>query len=111
MRNKIVSLVMASMLLPAALIAQDKSDAELTALVEAHLHSMLKFPEHVKPDLIRIFRHHHAIPQYQITSGERFEAIEQIQKQYPGLTIAGNLRDGIGMAHRIKQATDIANQI
>ena len=29
MRNKIVSLVMASMLLPAALIAQDKSDAEL----------------------------------------------------------------------------------
>ena len=89
----------------------DKSDSELTELVEEHFYSMLKFPEHIKHDLIRIFRHHYAIPQYQITSGERFEAIEQIQKQYPGLTIAGNLRDGIGMAHRIKQATDIANQI
>lgn len=89
----------------------DKSDAELTALVEEHFHSMLKFPSQVSPDLIRIFRHRHAIPQYEITSGERFNAIEQLQKQYRGLTIAGNLRDGIGMAHRIKQATDIANQI
>lgn len=89
----------------------DKSDAEITALVEEYFHKMLKFPAQVTPDLIRIFRHQHAIPQYEITSGERFDAIEQLQKQYRGLTIAGNLRDGIGMAHRIKQATDIANQI
>ena len=89
----------------------DKSDAEITALVEEYFHKMLKFPAQITPDLIRIFRHHHAIPQYEITSGERFDAIEQLQKQYRGLTIAGNLRDGIGMAHRIKQATDIANQI
>ena len=89
----------------------DKSDAEITALVEEYFHKMLKFPAKITPDLIRIFRHQHAIPQYEITSGERFDAIEQLQKQYRGLTIAGNLRDGIGMAHRIKQATDIANQI
>jgi len=89
----------------------DKSDAEITALVEEYFHKMLKFPAQITPDLIRIFRHQHAIPQYEITSGERFDAIEQLQKQYRGLTIAGNLRDGIGMAHRIKQATDIANQI
>lgn len=89
----------------------DKSDAQLTGLVEEYFHTMLKFPAQARPDLIRIFRHRHAIPQYEITSGERFAAVEQLGRQYPGLTIAGNLRDGIGMAHRIKQATDIANQI
>ena len=89
----------------------DKSDAQLTDLVEEYFHTMLKFPAHAHPDLIRIFRHRYAIPQYEISSGERLAAVERLQRQYPGLTIAGNLRDGIGMAHRIKQATDIANQI
>lgn len=89
----------------------DKSDAELEALVDEYFHTMLKFPSKASPDLIRIFRHKRAIPQYEISSGERFETIDRLQSQYSGLTIAGNLRDGIGMAHRIKQATDIANQI
>ncbi len=89
----------------------DMSDDELTALVEGYFHSMLKFPAGVKPDLIRIFRHHHAIPQYEGNTGERLECIERLQREYPGLTIAGNLRDGIGMAHRIKQAVDIANSL
>jgi oxygen-dependent protoporphyrinogen oxidase len=34
-----------------------------------------------------------------------------VQEKYPGLIIAGNLRDGIGMADRIKQATLIAKEI
>lgn len=89
----------------------DKSDAQLTDLVEEYFHTMLKFPAYAHPDLIRIFRHRYAIPQYEISSGERLAAVERLQRQYSGLTIAGNLRDGIGMAHRIKQATDIANQI
>jgi oxygen-dependent protoporphyrinogen oxidase len=71
---------------------------------------MLKFPKQAKPDLIRIFRHQRAIPQYEITSGERFYAIERLQQSYSGLTIAGNLRDGIGMAHRIKQAVETADR-
>lgn len=89
----------------------NKSDAQLTDLVEEYFHTMLKFPAQARPDLIRIFRHRYAIPQYEMSSGERLAAVERLQRQYPGLTIAGNLRDGIGMAHRIKQATDIANQI
>ncbi len=89
----------------------DYSDEQLTAIAEEYFHSMLKFPDSVKPDFIRIFRHRKAIPQYEITSGERFEAIERLQNQYKGLIIAGNLRDGIGMAHRIKQAADVADII
>ena len=89
----------------------EMSDTELEQTVMDCFHNMLKFPSDAKPDLIRIFRHKKAIPQYEKTSGARFDAICKVQKEYPGLTIAGNLRDGIGMAHRIKQAIDIANQI
>ncbi len=89
----------------------EKSDAELETIVKDVFHDMLKFPKDVNPDLIRIFRHQHAIPQYEISSGERFEEVDRLQKEYKGLIIAGNLRDGIGMANRIKQGMDIANDM
>ena len=85
-----------------------KSDTEIRSMVREAFHSMLKYPMNVEPDMIRIFRHEHAIPQYGVDSGERFKAVEAIQQQYPGLIIAGNLRDGIGMGNRIQQAATIA---
>lgn len=89
----------------------EMSDREIEELVVDEFHKMLKFPENVKPDFIHVSRHLKAIPQYERTSGERFKAVEKIQKDNEGLIIAGNLRDGIGMAHRITQATNIANDI
>lgn len=89
----------------------EKSDSEITSIVEEVFHDMLKFPNTSKPDLIKIFRHKTAIPQYELSTGERLSAVEKLQKQYSGLIIAGNLRDGIGMAHRIKQARDIAEKL
>jgi oxygen-dependent protoporphyrinogen oxidase len=61
--------------------------------------------------MIEIMRYEHAIPQYGAESKNRFETIERVEKNYPGIIIAGNLRDGIGMADRIKQAWDIAETI
>jgi len=92
----------------ASLVSCDDSDSELTTIVENVFHEMLKFPSKVNPDLIRIFRHQNAIPQYEITTGERLATVEKMEQKFPGLHIAGNLRDGIGMAHRIKQARDLA---
>ena len=89
----------------------DKSDEEVKRIVTRCLHTMLKFPASAKPDFIHISRHRRAIPQYTATCGQRFEAVKSIQKQFSGLLIGGNLRDGIGMGHRITQATDIANHI
>ena len=71
-------------------------------------HTMLKYARHIEPDMIRIFRHERAIPQYGVDSGDRFVAVERLQQQYPGLTLAGNLRDGIGMGNRIHQGATIA---
>ncbi len=61
-----------------------------------------------KPELLKIIRHKNAIPQYGTDSKYRFEAIETIEKEYAGLRIAGNLRNGIGMADRIKQGYELA---
>ncbi len=63
------------------------------------------------PDMIRIHRYPKAIPQYTESSGKRFEMIEQIQQKYSGLILAGNIRDGIGMADRVKQGRSIAEEL
>lgn len=88
-----------------------KSDEEIRKMVLDAFHTMLKYPNNIEPDMIRIFRHEHAIPQYGVDSGERFAAVERLQQQYPGLTLAGNLRDGIGMGNRIHQGATIAAEL
>ena len=35
----------------------------------------------------------------------------ELQARYPGLTLAGNIKGGIGMADRIRQATEIADKL
>jgi oxygen-dependent protoporphyrinogen oxidase len=86
-----------------------KSDAEITQMVLDEVKETLQCVQ--KPDLIRIFRYENAIPQYEISSGRRSEAIDDIQNRYPGLILAGNIRNGIGMSDRVKQAIQIANEI
>ena len=87
------------------------SDNEIEEKTVQSFHHLLKFPKGKEPDMIRIFRHKHAIPQYEISSGERFDTVSQLEKHYKGLHIAGNLRDGIGMAHRIIQGTNLGRII
>lgn len=86
----------------------DKTDAELEKITNDYLVEMLKFPTGTKADTIKVFRHERAIPQYEASSDARLAAVEKLQKQYPTLRIAGNLRNGIGMGDRIKQAFDEA---
>ena len=89
----------------------DWSDEQLKNMILKNIHSMLKFPADVQPDLIHIFRHQKAIPQYEKSSEARFKMIEELQNRYPGLILAGNIKGGIGMADRIRQATGIANEL
>ena len=89
----------------------EKSAEEIEQLVTRCLHEMLKFPREAKPEFIHISRHQRAIPQYGVDSGERFAAVSTIEGENPGLVIAGNLRDGIGMGHRITQAANIVQMI
>ena len=67
--------------------------------------------ENREPDLIEIFRHSKAIPQYYASSKERFAAVDKIEKEFKGLIIGGNLKEGIGLADRVKQGRRIAGEM
>jgi len=82
-------------------------DKSIKTMVMDELKCMMLTPEE-DPDLFKIFRYTHAIPQYGISTGERLHTINKIETQFPGIILAGNLRDGIGMADRIRQGTNIA---
>lgn len=86
------------------------SDNEITKIVERECVDLLGMKK-FSPDLLKIIRHNKAIPQYGVESGERFETIIKLEKKYTGLFIGGNLKDGIGMADRIKQGKELAMSI
>ena len=89
----------------------DKSDHELKTIVNQSLSEMLNFPQGKQADVVKIFRHRRAIPQYMPNTDDRLEAVKSIERRFPTLHISGNLKDGIGMGDRIKQATDLAAQL
>ena len=86
------------------------TDDEIREIVKKETLDLMELPE-FNPDLFKIIRYNHAIPQYGIDSGVRFETVEYLQKEHPGLFIGGNLRGGIGMADRVKQGTELANEV
>jgi len=88
----------------------EKTDPEIRKIVLDEIKDTLPCHDQ-QPDLFRIFRYTHAIPQYERSSGERLACIDELQKQYPGLILGGNMRDGIGMADRVKQAKVISDMI
>lgn len=88
----------------------DLSEQEIIDLANKEVKAMLK-PKEAKQEFVKVFKHKYAIPQYEVSSKERFEAIYQLQEENKGLIIGGNIINGIGMADRIKQGRDIAEKI
>lgn len=86
------------------------TDVEAKSILAREVAQMTGLQE-FEPDLLKITRYQHAIPQYGLSSGERFETVDRLQKQYPGLLIGGNLRGGIGMSDRIKQGRELAESV
>jgi protoporphyrinogen/coproporphyrinogen III oxidase len=85
-------------------------DSEIEKIVQDEVMVTLGL-KRFNPDLIKIFRYRHAIPQYGIESKNKLDTIESLEKQFPGLILAGNIRDGIGIADRIKQGKNVAKAI
>lgn len=88
----------------------DQNDEKVKETIQKELMDMFQL-KHFDPELFELNRYDYAIPQYGKESGISFDTINQIEQEYPGLILAGNIRDGIGMADRIKQASDIARTL
>lgn len=89
--------------------ATEIGDDELKTIALNELQELMGVSK--TPDLFKIFRYPHAIAQYEANSKERLAAISKIEAENPGLYLAGNIRDGIGMADRIKQGKDLSETI
>lgn len=85
-------------------------DEAIERIVLDELKVIYQIPD-LKIDYMHISRHLNAIPQYEANSQERLDAIKAFEREHPGIILAGNIRDGIGMADRIKQAFVISEQL
>jgi oxygen-dependent protoporphyrinogen oxidase len=88
----------------------EKSDDQIVEIVKNELMEMMQL-NRFEPDLLKIRRYEHAIPQYGIESEQKLTAVSELENENPGLILAGNIRDGIGMADRIKQGKTVAHQL
>lgn len=86
-----------------------KTDEEIEQIVLKEIELTLQCIQ--KPDLIKVFRYPKAIPQYDISTKERYVAIASIENEYKGLHLAGNIKGGIGMADRVQQAWELAKKL
>ncbi len=91
---------------------------ELAELKEEELYKLVKKEleitmgvKDIEPDLFQYATHRQAIAQYGTDSEARFRAIAAIELQHKGVYLGGSIRDGIGMADRIKQAHFMAEDI
>lgn len=88
----------------------DLPEKEILKITAEEIKEMMSL-ESFNPDLIKVFRYRYAIPQYTADSYFRIKAIHELQESFPGLILAGNLHEGIGMADRVAQAVQAAEQV
>ncbi len=64
-----------------------------------------------KPSVVRHVLWPRAIPQYNLGYGRHLDAIAECERNFPGLFIGGNVRDGIALPDCIKSGTLLAKRV
>jgi len=85
-------------------------EKELKSIIANDFKEMMNLDE-FNPDLFELNYYNQAIAQYGADSEARLINILKIEEENPGLFLAGSMRDGVGIADRVKQAKSIALQI
>ena len=87
----------------------DLSDGEIKAIVSSELKKTLS--TNSEPQIVQIFRHRRAIPQYTIGHLDRVRIIEEAMSGVPGLFFVGNYISGVAAGDCAKEANRIAEKI
>lgn len=85
------------------------SDSEIEAITREQLHTNMRINH--APDMVTIFRHQYAIPQYQVGHCELVQDIEKAVNAYSGLYITGNAYYGVGINDCIAAAKKVALKV
>jgi len=86
-----------------------KADDELAAMVYAELQALVGARE--PPLWTDVTRWTRAIPQYNVGHREHLRAIEEAERQIPGLSFCANYRGGVSVGDRIQAARTAADRI
>jgi oxygen-dependent protoporphyrinogen oxidase len=87
----------------------DESDEFLTDLVRKELRQILHLS--AKPEIVEIQRWPRAMAQYAVGHKERRQRIQTRLAELPGLHLAGNAYDGIGISDCIRLGRNAAQQL
>ena len=87
------------------------SETEIVRIGLGELYDMMKIPKDMEPSLVHVSRYEKAIPQYTASSEQRLERMRELEGAYVGLHLAGGLSEGIGLAHRITQGTNLGKAV
>ncbi len=85
------------------------SDQQLQVKLESSLVQLMKIKG--KPELVQIYRHQKAIPQYQLGHLQQVNKIMNLSKQHDGLFITGNAYFGVGINDCVASSIATVNQV
>ena len=84
-------------------------DEQLVGLVREELETILGIKR--PPDLVRIVRWAHAIPQYEVGHHARLDAIATALRNHPRLVLAGSAYRGPGISDCVRESLALADTI
>jgi protoporphyrinogen/coproporphyrinogen III oxidase len=87
----------------------DQTDAQLTAIVEHELAEVLGL--RAKPNFIRIARWRQSMAQYGVGHLDRMQRVREAVASLPGLALAGNAYEGIGVPDCIRTGQQAADSV
>ncbi len=87
----------------------DQDDESLAAITHREISSLLGVS--ANPVYQRIVRWSHAIPQYNLGYGRVMAAIDQAEREHPGLFFCANYRGGIAVGDCIMSAESMARRV
>jgi len=85
------------------------SDEELIEACRRDLRDIMGIE--AEPEMIRIYRHHRAIPQYLVGHSARLKRIEARLRAFPGIFLTGNAYRGVGINDCVHQAKETARRV
>jgi len=85
------------------------SDEHILSLVRSELQQIIRLSS--EPLFTRIYKWKGAMAQYGVGHLERLERIEALRQRLPGLALAGNGYNGIGVPDCVRSGTDAATRL
>ena len=82
------------------------SDAEILHIVRSEVKQIIKVE--AEPRFVRIYKWKAAMAQYGVGHLERLQRIEALRRKLPGLALAGNAFNGIGVPDCVRSGSDAA---